>query len=92
MDFSLLCLRGAREVGGDVEKVRSCWLCRAALKCLRQSCKKIDFDLSFAFFLLVNYLMTDCLVVDLSFAEKIFEFLFKFKRRLILYNLLFDEF
>jgi hypothetical protein len=54
--------------------------------------KKIDFDLSFAFFLLVNYLMTDCLVVDLSFAEKIFEFLFKFKRKLILYNLLFDKF
>jgi hypothetical protein len=23
IDFSLLCLRGAREVGGDVEKVRS---------------------------------------------------------------------
>jgi hypothetical protein len=23
MDFSLLCLEGAREVGGDVEKVRS---------------------------------------------------------------------
>jgi hypothetical protein len=41
MDFSLLCLQGAREVGGDVEKVRSCWLCRAALKrglfSLRQS-------------------------------------------------------
>jgi hypothetical protein len=41
MDFSLLCLQGAREVGGDVEKVRSCWLCRAALKMglfsLRQS-------------------------------------------------------
>jgi hypothetical protein len=40
-DFSLLCLEGAREVGGDVEKVRSCWLCRAALKMgffsLRQS-------------------------------------------------------
>jgi len=32
MDFSLLCLQGAREVGGDVEKVRSCWLCRAAMK------------------------------------------------------------
>jgi hypothetical protein len=31
-DFSLLCLQGAREVGGDVEKVRSWWLCRAALK------------------------------------------------------------
>ncbi|MFZ8801822.1 MAG: IS200/IS605 family accessory protein TnpB-related protein, partial [Candidatus Calescibacterium sp.] len=28
---------GAREVGGDSDQVRSCWLCRAALKCLRQS-------------------------------------------------------
>jgi hypothetical protein len=31
-DFSLLCLKSAREVGGNVEKVRSWWLCRAALK------------------------------------------------------------
>jgi hypothetical protein len=50
MDLSTLCLKGAREVGGDVEKVRSCWLCRAALKMGFSHCDKAVKGISNIFF------------------------------------------